>query len=93
MRVRPDDLDHVSEALRLLSVLNDQFAAAQDLSPSVQKMPTLVARVRHAYSTLYMNRPANSLAQQLGGLGNRRFEELLFKYLEDLTELKAELPE
>jgi len=56
-------------------------------------MPTLVARVRHAYSTLYMNRPANSLAQQLGGLGNRRFEELLFKYLEDLTELKAELPE
>lgn len=94
MRVTEHDLAHVSEALRLLSVLNNQFAAAQDLSPSVEKMPRLVARVRHAYSALYINRPQNvGLAQVLGGLGNRRFEELLFKYLEDLTELKASLPE
>lgn len=94
LRVSQYDLEHVSEALRLLSVLNNQFAAAQDLAPSVEKMPTLVARVRHAYSTLYINRPQNiGLAQLLGGLGNRRFEELLFKYLEDLTELKASLPE
>jgi hypothetical protein len=94
LKVTAHDLAHVSEALRLLSVLNNQFAAAQDLAPSVEKMPTLVARVRHAYSTLYINRPQNiGLSQLLGGLGNRRFEELLFKYLEDLTELKASLPE
>ena len=91
MRVCEADLGHVSEALRLLSVLNNQFAAAHELAPSVEKMPTLVARVMHAYSTLYINRAVPVLAQQLGGLGNRRFEELLFKYLEDLTELKGEL--
>jgi hypothetical protein len=91
MQVTAQDLAHVSEALRLLSVLNNQFAAAHELAPSIEKMPTLVARVRHAYSTLYINRAVPALAQQLGGLGNRRFEELLFKYLEDLTELKAEL--
>ncbi|HEX6241681.1 MAG TPA: hypothetical protein VFZ61_12325, partial [Polyangiales bacterium] len=68
-----------------------QFAAAKDLAPSVEKMPTLVARVAHAYDTLYIGRVLPALPQQLGGLGNRRFEELLFKYLEDLTELKAEM--
>lgn len=91
-KVCEGDLEHVSEALRLLSVLNNQFAAAKDLAPSVEKMPTLVARVARAYDTLYIGRVLPPLPQQLGGLGNRRFEELLFKYLEDLTELKAELP-
>lgn len=91
LRVTAEDLNHTSEALRLLNVLNNQFASAQDLAPSVQKIPTLVARVQHAYSTLYIGRALPVLAQQLGGLGNRRFEELLFKYLEDLTELKAEI--
>jgi hypothetical protein len=90
-RVCAEDLEHVSEALRLLSVLNNQFAAAKDLAPSVEKMPTLVARVAKDYHTLYIGRALPVLAQQLGGLGNRRFEELLFKYLEDLTELKAEI--
>jgi hypothetical protein len=91
-RVTAADLDHLTEALRLLSVLNNQFASAQDLAPSVEKMPALVARVTRAYQTLYINRALPALPQQLGGLGNRRFEELLFKYLEDLTELKAEMP-
>ena len=91
LRVTAEDLNHTSEALRLLNVLNNQFASAQDLAPSVQKIPTLVARVHHAYSTLYIGRAVPVLSQQLGGLGNRRFEELLFKYLEDLTELKAEI--
>jgi hypothetical protein len=90
-RVTAADLEHVSEALRLLSVLNNQFAAAKDLAPSVEKMPTLVARVAQSYHTLYIGRALPSLSQQLGGLGNRRFEEVLFKYLEDLTELKAEM--
>ena len=90
-RVTPADLAHLPEALRILSVLNNQFASAQDLAPSVEKMPALVARVVRAYQTLYINRALPSLPQQLGGLGNRRFEELLFKYLEELTELKAEL--
>lgn len=90
-KVTAADLEHVSEALRLLSVLNNQFAAAKDLAPSVEKMPTLVARVAKAYHTLYIGRALPALPQQLGGLGNRRFEELLFKYLEDLTELKAEI--
>ena len=89
-KVTKDDLAHVDEALRLLSVLNNQFASAQDLAPSVEKMPTLVARVTRAYNTLFIGRVAPALPQQLGGLGNRRFEELLFRYLEDLTELKAE---
>lgn len=89
-KVTAADLEHLSEALRLLSVLNNQFAAAKDLAPSVEKMPTLVARVARAYDTLYIGRVLPALPQQLGGLGNRRFEELLFKYLEDLTELKAE---
>jgi hypothetical protein len=92
-RVTAADLDHLPEALRLLSVLNNQFASAQDLAPSVEKMPALVGRVARAYQTLYINRALPALPQQLGGLGNRRFEELLFKYLEDLTELKAEMPE
>lgn len=90
-KVTKADLAHVEEALRLLSVLNNQFASAQDLAPSVEKMPTLVARVTRAYSTLYINRAVPALPQLLGGLGNRRFEELLFQYLEDLTELKFEL--
>jgi hypothetical protein len=90
-KVTKADLAHVDEALRLLSVLNNQFASAQDLSPSVEKMPTLVARVSRAYNTLFIGRLLPALPQQLGGLGNRRFEELLFKYLEDLTELKFEL--
>jgi hypothetical protein len=90
-KVSKADLAHVDEALRLLSVLNNQFASAQDLAPSVEKMPTLVARVSRAYHTLFIGRSLPSLPQQLGGLGNRRFEELLFKYLEDLTELKFEL--
>ncbi len=90
-KVGKADLAHVDEALRLLSVLNNQFASAQDLAPSVEKMPTLVARVSRAYHTLFIGRVLPPLPQQLGGLGNRRFEELLFKYLEDLTELKFEL--
>jgi len=90
-KVTRDDLAYVGEALRLLHVLNNQFASAQDLAPSVEKMPTLVARVSRAYHTLFIGRALPALPQQLGGLGNRRFEELLFKYLEDLTELKAEL--
>jgi hypothetical protein len=90
-KVTKADLAHVDEALRLLSVLNNQFASAQDLAPSVEKMPTLVARVTRAYHTLFIGRAVPALPQQLGGLGNRRFEELLFKYLEDLTELKFEL--
>lgn len=90
-KVTKADLSHVDEALRLLSVLNNQFASAQDLAPSVEKMPTLVARVARAYDNLFIGRALPALPQQLGGLGNRRFEELLFKYLEDLTELKFEL--
>jgi hypothetical protein len=90
-KVTKADLAHVDEALRLLSVLNNQFASAQDLAPSVERMPTLVARVTRAYHTLFIGRAVPALPQQLGGLGNRRFEELLFKYLEDLTELKFEL--
>jgi hypothetical protein len=92
-RVTAAELAHLPEALRILSVLNNQFASAQDLAPSVEKMPALVARVNRAYQTLYINRALPTLPQQLGGLGNRRFEELLFKYLEDLTMLKAEMPE
>jgi hypothetical protein len=92
-RVTAAELAHLPEALRILSVLNNQFASAQDLAPSVEKMPALVARVGRAYQSLYINRALPALPQQLGGLGNRRFEELLFKYLEELTELKAELPE
>ena len=92
-RVTAEELTHLPEALRILSVLNNQFASAQDLAPSVEKMPALVARVNRAYQTLYINRVIPALPQQLGGLGNRRFEELLFKYLEDLTELKSEMPE
>ncbi len=92
-RVTAAELGHLPEALRILSVLNNQFASAQDLAPSVEKMPALVARVARAYQTLYINRALPALPQQLGGLGNRRFEELLFKFLEDLTELKAEMPE
>jgi hypothetical protein len=92
-RVTAAELAHLPEALRILSVLNNQFASAQDLAPSVEKMPALVARVGRSYQALYINRALPALSQQLGGLGNRRFEELLFKYLEELTELKAELPE
>ena len=83
------DLASTQEALRLLSVLNDQFASAYDLAPSVEQMPALSARVTRTFHQQFLGRPIPSLANQLGALGNRRFEQLLFGYLEDLTELQA----
>lgn len=93
MRVSSQDLTHLADVLKMLSVLNDQFAAADDLAPHVAQMPSLAARVTRTYHAMFIGRILPPLRAQLGGIGNRKLEALLLEYLEDLTILRADLAE
>ncbi len=91
MRVSPQDLTHLGDVLDMLSLLNDQFAAADDLAVHVARMPSLAARVTRTYHAMFLGRGLPPLRAQLGGIGNRKLEALLLEFLEDLTILHADL--
>jgi len=92
-KVTRDDLECIQEALRILSLLNDRYVSPRSLAPSVARMPALMARITRAYHQRFIGRSIPDLPEQLRWLGNSQFERMLFVYLEDLTELRAEIEE
>jgi hypothetical protein len=92
-QVSRSDLGRLTEALRVLESLNNPMVSPTQLALTVQSMPKLAARVTREYHRCFMDRviPPN-VGDQIKALGNKRFEELLYNYLEDLTMSQGEEP-
>jgi len=84
--VSRSDLGVLTEALRVLDSLNNPLVSPKQLADTVARMPKLSARVTREYHRMFMDRAIPpAVAEQLKALGNKRFEEILYNYLEDLT--------
>jgi hypothetical protein len=83
--VSRSDLGVLAEALKVLETLNNPMVSPAQLAYTVSLMPKLSARVAREYHRVFLERAIPPLVDQLKALGNKRFEELLFSYLEDLT--------
>lgn len=90
-RVTREDLSRLSDILKMLSLLNDEFAPAHKLAILINQMPPLKARVTQTYNLMFMGKALPSFQTQVGAIGNRQLETLLLEFLEDLTILRADL--
>lgn len=90
-RVQKEDLKHLEVLHKMLQILNDSMAGAEQLSNQVERFRALHARVMLRFRKLYPGQTPPALPQQLAKLGNREFEKVLFELLEDLTVLRSEM--
>lgn len=83
--VSRSDMGVLSEALKVLETLNNPLVSPQQIATTVEHMPKLSARVTREFHRVFRERAIPPMVDQLKALGNKRFEELLYSYLEDLT--------
>lgn len=84
-----DDLRHLDVVTGILRLLNEPAASAVELARLVDRMPVLAARLGARFGARVGDRPSTALLE-LTLLGNRDLEAVLFKLLEELTDLQAE---
>lgn len=90
-KVSAADLAGLPVLHRILRLLNDPAVSAMQLGREVDRLPTLANRLRLKARTL--NKIRQTSGEAIALLGNRDFQAVLLGYLEDLTELRADLDE
>ena len=87
--VTAKDLAHLEDVKKLLSALNDSYAAIDALRVHIEQIPALSARCIRRAQNLHPNRKIPNLGYALALIGNRGLGSELMEFLEDLTWLKA----
>ena len=87
--VTPHDLAHLEDVKKLLSALNDTYAAVETLRVLIEQIPALCARCIRRAQVSHPSRMIGSLGYALALIGNRGVGSELMEFLEDLTWLKA----
>ena len=87
--VTPKDLAHLEDVKKLLSALNDSYAAVDALRVHIEQIPALSARCIRRAQVTNPARKITNLAYALALIGNRGLGSELMEFLEDLTWLKA----
>ena len=89
--VTSQDLAHLEDVKKLLSALNDTYAAVETLRVHIEQIPALCARCIRRAQVSHPSRTIGSLGYALALIGNRGLDSELMEFLEDLTWLKASM--